>query len=373
MEKRKFENIGTETSLLGYGCMRFPEKNGEIDEVAAQALIDRAYEGGVTYYDTAAPYHGGKSEPFIGKALKKYDRSTYQLATKLPIWEIEKIKDTEKYINGQLARIGVDYVDFYLLHALDEEKWQTVLDLDIIPKIEKLQKEGKIRHFGFSFHDEYDVFEKIISYRKWDFVQLQINYIDIREQAGLKGLELAEKLGVPVIVMEPIKGGTLANLPDDVASIFKRHDPESSLSSWAMRWCASFDNIKLILSGMTEMYQLEDNLKTFGNYKPLTEQEKELVNKAAAKILSKMKNGCTDCRYCMPCPFGVNIPKNFDIWNKYSAYGNAEKAKQRWADLADGEKAKNCVKCGKCEKKCPQKISIRSDLENLQSEMDGLK
>ena len=140
MEKRKFENIGTETSLLGYGCMRFPEKNGEIDEVAAQALIDRAYEGGVTYYDTAAPYHGGKSEPFIGKALKKYDRSTYQLATKLPIWEIEKIKDTEKYINGQLARIGVDYVDFYLLHALDEEKWQTVLDLDIIPKIEKLQK-----------------------------------------------------------------------------------------------------------------------------------------------------------------------------------------------------------------------------------------
>ena len=373
MEKRTFENIGVETSLLGYGCMRFPEKDGKIDEERAQELIDRAYEGGVRYFDTAYPYHGGQSEPFIGKALKKYDRSSYLLATKLPIWEKEKISDTEEFINKQLERMGVDYVDFYLLHAIDEDKWNTVQELGIIDVIEKLQAQGKIRHFGLSFHDEYEAYEKIITARKWDFVQLQINYIDIREQAGLRGLELAEKLGIPVIVMEPVKGGTLANLPDDVAEIFGAYDPESSLSSWAMRWCASFDNVKLILSGMTEMYQVEDNLKTFGDYKPMTDEEKKLVEKAAAKILSKMRNGCTDCRYCQPCPFGVNIPKNFDIWNKCFAYENFENAKKRWAEMDDKEKAKNCVKCGKCEKKCPQKIEIRENLERLQKEMDELK
>lgn len=372
MEKRKFENMGVETSLLGYGCMRFPEKDGEIDEVAAQALIDRAYEGGVRYFDTAYPYHAGKSEPFVGKALKKYDRSSYMLATKLPIWEKEKIADTEKFVDHQLERLGMDYIDFYLLHAVDEEKWNTILELNIIDKLEKLKAEGKIKHFGLSFHDEYEAFEKIITYRKWDFVQLQINYIDIREQAGLKGLELCEKLGIPVIVMEPIKGGTLANLPEDVAKIFTSYDAESSLSSWAMRWCASFDNIKLILSGMSEMYQVEDNLKTFCDYKPLNSEEKALVAKVAEKILSKMKNGCTDCRYCQPCPLGVNIPKCFDIWNKYSAFGNVEQAKKRWSETDQKEKPQSCVKCGKCEKKCPQKIKIRDDLERLQAEMDEL-
>lgn len=372
MEKRKFENIGVETSLLGFGCMRFPEKDGEIDETAAQALIDRAYENGVRYFDTAYPYHGGKSEPFTGKALSKYERSSYMLATKLPIWEKEKIADTEKFVDHQLERLGVDYVDFYLLHAVDEAKWDVILELGIIEQLEKIKEKGKIKHFGLSFHDEYEAFEKIITYRKWDFVQLQINYIDIREQAGLKGLELCEKLGIPVIVMEPIKGGTLANLPDDVAEIFKSYEPESSLSSWAMRWCASFDNVKLILSGMSEMYQVEDNLKTFCNYKPLNEEEMALVARAAEKILSKMKNGCTDCRYCQPCPFGVNIPKCFDIWNKYSAFGNTEQAKKRWAETDDAEKPMNCTKCGKCEKKCPQKIQIREDLERLAKEMDAL-
>lgn len=372
MEKRKFENIGVETSLLGFGCMRFPEKDGEIDETAAQALIDKAYENGVRYFDTAYPYHGGKSEPFMGKAVSKYERSSYLLATKLPIWEKEKIDDTEKFIDHQLERLGVDYIDFYLLHAVDEEKWNTILELNIIDKLEKIKSKGKIKHFGLSFHDEYEAFERIITYRKWDFVQLQINYIDIREQAGLRGLELCEKLGIPVIVMEPIKGGTLANLPEDVAEIFTSYDPESSLSSWAMRWCASFDNIKLILSGMSEMYQVEDNLKTFCDYKPLNGEEKALVAKAAEKILSKMKNGCTDCRYCQPCPFGVNIPKCFDIWNKYSAFGNKEQAKKRWNEMDEKEKPQNCVKCGKCEKKCPQKIKIREDLEKLQVELDEL-
>ncbi len=373
MQKRKFENLGVEASVLGFGCMRFPTVDGKIDEVESEKLIDKAMQAGVTYYDTAYPYHGGESEPFLGKALKKYDRASYYIATKLPIWEIKSIADVEKIFNDQLERLGVDYVDFYLLHALDEAKWKTVLEFGILDYCEKLKAEGKIRYFGFSFHDEYEAFETIISYRKWDFVQLQLNYIDIREQAGLKGCELCAKLGVPIIVMEPVKGGTLAKLPDEVEAKFKSRNPEASTASWAMRWCGTLDNVKVILSGMSTMEQVEDNLKTFADFKPLDSEEKAIVQDVADTLNSRMRNACTDCRYCLPCPAGVNIPANFDRWNRYAVYGNKENAIARWADFKDEEKAHNCIECGACEDKCPQKISIREDLKQLQAEMDSLK
>ena len=374
MEYREFDKSGLKTSLLGFGCMRFPTlENGEIDEKQAEEMLDNAMKSGVTYFDTAYPYHGGASEPFTGKVLGKYPRESYYLATKLPCWEVNSLEDAKRLFEEQLKRLDKDYVDFYLLHALNRDRWRKMAELGVPQYCDELKKQGRIKHFGFSFHDGFSAFEEIITARQWDFCQIQLNYMDVDEQAGIKGYELAERLGVPVVVMEPVKGGTLANLPDDVAEIFRAYDPESSLSSWAMRWCASFDNVKLILSGMTEMYQVEDNLKTFGDYKPMTDEEKKLVEKAAAKILSKMRNGCTDCRYCQPCPFGVNIPKNFDIWNKCFAYENFENAKKRWAEMDDKEKAKNCVKCGKCEKKCPQKIEIRENLERLQKEMDELE
>lgn len=372
MKTRKFDNLGVEASLLGFGCMRFPMKDGKIDEPEAERIMDMAIAQGVNYIDTAYPYHDGESEPFVGKVLKKYDRKSFYLATKLPIWKVEKAEDVERIFNEQLERLGVDYIDFYLLHAVDLEKWHKVLDLGIIDICENLRKQGKIRFFGLSFHDELDAFKEIITYRKWDFVQLQLNYIDIREQAGMEGYEMTKELGIPVIVMEPVKGGTLAKLPPEVDSKFKSRAPHASTASWAMRWCGSLDNVRVILSGMSSAEQVEDNLKTFSDFKPLDEAEKEIVADVAATLNSRMKNNCTDCRYCLPCPAGVNIPANFDRWNKYAVYGDKENAVERWASFNDSEKAKNCIGCGACETKCPQKISIRQDLKTLQAEMDAL-
>ena len=373
MEKRKFKDLGVETSLLGYGCMRFPTVDGKINEPESEKLIDHALKNGVNYIDTAYPYHDGDSEPFLGKVLKKYDRKSFYLATKLPIWDIKTIDDVDRIFNDQLERLGVDYIDFYLFHAVDMDKWKKILEFNLIDFFEKKRAQGKIRFLGLSFHDELDAFKEIISYRKWDFVQLQLNYIDVREQAGIEGYELTEKLGIPVIVMEPVKGGTLAKLPEEVDEMFKSKLPDETTASWAMRWCGTLDNVKVILSGMTTMEQLDDNLKTSSSFKPLSDDESKTVAKVAATLNSRMRNNCTDCRYCQPCPVGVNIPANFDRWNKYAVYGNKEEALRRWKNFKDEEKAKNCVKCGACEIKCPQKINIRRDLEILQEEMDELK
>ena len=375
MRYREMGKTGVEVSTLGFGCMRLPmvENTDKIDEQEAVRIIRDGIDNGINYLDTAFFYHNGESENLVGKALKDGYREKAYVATKLPLGEVKCEDDVEKIFNTQLEKLDVDYVDFYLLHAVDMEKWKTILELGILDYCDNLKKEGKIRYFGFSFHDEYEAFEEIISYRKWDFVQLQLNYIDIREQAGLRGVELCNKLGVPIIVMEPVTGGTLAKLPDEVEAKFKAKDADATTASWAMRWCGTLEGVKVILSGMSTMDQVEDNLKTFGDFKPLDEEEKVLVKDVADTLNSRMRNGCTDCRYCMPCPAGVNIPANFDRWNKYAVYGNAEDAKNRWANLKDEEKAKNCIECGVCETKCPQKISIREDLAKLQVEMDSIK
>lgn len=372
MEKRVFQTINEEVSLLGFGGMRFPTKDGEIDYELSSKMVDIAYKNGVNYFDTAYPYHDGKSELFFGKAMKKYDRKSFFLATKMPLWAVKSREDAERIFNEQLEKLQTEYIDFYLFHAVDKGRWEQIKNLDLISFCEGKIKEGKIRHLGFSFHDEYDVFEEIITARKWDFVQVQLNYIDEREQAGLRGYELTKKLGIPVIIMEPVKGGTLARLPDEVDKLYKDYNPDASTASWAMRWCGSLDNVKLILSGMSSEEQVLDNLKTFNNFTPLNEEETALVGKVAKVLLSREKNPCTDCRYCLPCPAGVNIPANFDRWNKYHVYGDKENAVKRWTDFKDEEKAKNCVKCGLCETKCPQKINIREDLAALQTELDGL-
>lgn len=371
MEKRRFEKLGIETSLLGFGCMRFPlNADGVIDEELAERMLDLAMASGVNYYDTAYPYHNGDSEPFLGRVLDKYDRGSYYLATKLPVWKLEKKEDVENIFNEQLKRLNKDYVDFYLLHALNKDSFNKVLELGVIEVCEKLKAEGKIKYLGFSFHDDYDTFERILTYRDWDFCQIQYNYMDTDEQAGDRGYALAKEKGVPMVIMEPVKGGSLASLPEEIAFNFKEFRPKQSIASWALRWVGSHDNVKVILSGMSDMAQVEDNLKTFKNFTPLNEDEKALVADTAASLKSRIRNGCTGCRYCMPCPAGVNIPRNFSVWNHYNVYGNKEQLKQRWGALEDSEKAHNCVKCGKCEKLCPQKLSIRDNLAVLQRELD---
>ncbi len=372
MEKRKMENLGIETSLLGFGCMRFPvNADGSINEELAEEMLDKAIANGVNYIDTAYPYHGGKSEPFVGKALAKYDRSSYYLATKLPVWDVHSLEDVDRIFNEQLTRLRTDYVDFYLLHAMGRDRFHEMRDMGVISKLEEMKAAGKIKYLGFSFHDSYDAFEEMINYKDWDFCQIQLNYMDTEEQAGLKGYQLATDKGIPVVIMEPIKGGSLASFADDITARFRAMDPNASTASFALRFVGSLPGVKVILSGMSNMEQVDDNLNTFIDFKPLSDAEEKEIMDIVSLLRSRVQNGCTGCRYCMPCPAGVDIPGCFQAWNTYHMYQMYDAAKWKWeTDLGDKKQAKNCIKCGKCEAACPQKISIREDLEKVQKDFD---
>ena len=372
--KKHIDNLNIDTSLLGYGCMRFPTgPDGRIDEPRAEALLDRAYAAGVNYFDTAYPYHGGQSEEVVGRVLDKYPRDSYFLATKLPLWQINSLDDAKKLLDFQLNRLHKDYIDFYLFHAFNRERFEKMKEYGVFEYLEEEQKKGRIRFLGFSFHDSFDAFKEIIEYRKWDFCQIQYNYMDVNEQAGDDGVALAEALGVPLIIMEPVKGGSLATISGDLLSDLKKVRPDASAASWALRYVASRNNVKVVLSGMTTEEQLEDNLKTFENFEPLSEKEEKLVNELAESIRKRVFIGCTGCRYCMPCPSGVNIPRNFSIWNDYGMYSNAGSTKWKWThDLRDEEKASACVECGACEAVCPQQLEIRENLKKVLETMESL-
>ncbi len=372
MEKRKLEKLGIETSLLGFGCMRFPvTAEGKIDEPEAEKMLDKAIAAGVNYIDTAYPYHNGESEPFVGRVLKKYDRENLYLATKLPPWEVKSLEDAKRVFSKQLERLQTDYIDFYLLHAMNRGSWNEMLKLGVVEYCEQLQKEGKIRYLGFSFHDSYEAFEEIINYRDWDFCQIQLNYMDVDEQAGMKGYKLAEEKQVPLVIMEPIKGGTLAAFSEDLTAKLNAVTPNASTASFALRWVGSLPNVKVILSGMSTMEQVDDNLSTFTEFKPLCEKEYETIAEVVDTLKSRVQNGCTGCRYCMPCPAGVNIPGNFKVWNTYHTYQNYNVVKWSWEnELGEAKQAKNCIQCGKCEQACPQKLNIREDLKKVQEDLD---
>ncbi|MCD8118251.1 MAG: aldo/keto reductase [Lachnospiraceae bacterium] len=372
MEKRKMDKLGIETSLLGFGCMRFPKnEDGSINEELSEQMLDLAMASGVNYYDTAYPYHDGESEKFLGKVLDKYDRDSYILTTKLPLFDISTLKEAEEIFEVQMERLHKDYVDFYLLHAMDGKKFQTVKELGLLDFMERLKKEGRIRHIGFSFHDKYEAFEEILTGYDWDVCQIQYNYMDTKENPGDRGYELAEKMGIPVIVMEPVRGGLLAEFSEDIEGKFRAVQPELSTASWALRWVASHPGVKVILSGMSSMEQVQDNLNTFTNYKPMTEQELATVDDVVATLHARVQNDCTGCRYCMPCPAGVNIPRNFRLWNMYHMYRKYRVVRGPWEHTKETEFPKNCIECGRCEKYCPQKIHIREDLKKVQRDLDG--
>lgn len=372
MEIRSMDKLGIKTSLLGFGCMRFPlTKEGTIDEAEAERMLIEAKRRGVNYFDTAYPYHNGESEPLVGKILNQFPRDSYFLATKLPVWLVNSLEDAKRLFAEQLMRLQKDYVDFYLLHAMNNQRFHQMRDLGVISYLEELQKEGKIRYLGFSFHDEYATFEEMILYKDWDFCQIQLNYMDTEEQAGIKGYELAKEKGIPVIVMEPVKGGSLARFGEDINAMFRNIDPNRSIASFALRWVAALDQVKVILSGMSNWEQVEDNLNTFSDYLPLTKEELSQIDEIVQVLESRVQNGCTGCNYCMPCPFGVNIPLNFKVWNTYHVYHNYDAISWTWEkEMAESEKAANCVLCGKCETLCPQQITIREDLKLVQRDLD---
>ncbi len=372
MEFREFEKLGIKTSLLGFGCMRFPlNKDGSIDEVRSEQMLDAAYRRGVNYFDTAYVYHEGNSELFTGRILDKYDRSTYYLATKLPIWAVETVADAERIFREQLKKLHKDYIDFYLLHSFNRETFDKMVRLGILEYMDRLKAEGKIKYLGFSFHDDYEAFEHILRFRSWDFCQIQLNYMDTEIQAGMKGYQLAQELEIPLVIMEPVKGGSIAKLPDTAAAIFESANPGKSPASWALRWVGSLPNVKVILSGMSDETQVADNLETFEHFTPLSSTEYQTIEKVALILKNRVRNGCTGCSYCMPCPAGVDIPRSFDLWNDYGRYGNKGDIRWQWTfNFEEDKKAKNCADCGQCEEACPQKLSIREHLKQVQSEFD---
>lgn len=373
MEYRELKN-GYKSSLLGYGCMRFPvlEDGKTVNETEARKLLLKAYNNGVTYFDTAWPYHDGQSEVIVGKVMSELPRKSYYLATKMPAWFVNSKEDAIDVFAKQLEHLKTDYIDFYLLHAMNKDSYKKMKDLGVVDLLAEYKAEGKIKNYGFSFHDGYEAFETIIKDRKWDFCQIQFNYVDKDTQATMKGYELAKKLDIPLVIMEPVKGGSLASIPKELISGMEKFREGMSPAAWALSWVGTFDNVKVILSGMTTMEQLDDNLKTFNNFKALSKAEMDGMEEINKEISARSMNGCTGCRYCMPCPMGVNIPRNFSIWNNYHKFQNKGEAQWNWSSMPEEERPYSCVKCGKCETMCPQKISIRGDLEKVGKEMKEL-
>lgn len=364
--KIKIENQEKDVSLLGFGCMRFPLKDGEIDKVESKKMMDYAIKHGVNYIDTAYPYHGGKSELFVKEVIKEYDRESFYLADKLPLWECETEEDVDKIFHEQLDKCGVDYFDFYLIHAVNKDRLKKTKDLNVLKHLETYRKEGKIRNIGFSFHDDLKTFKQWVDLYDWDFCQIQLNYMDIHHQQGIRGYKILAEKDIPVIVMEPVKGGNLVNFNDEIADEFHKLDPNKSIVSWAFRWVGTLSNVKVILSGMSTMEHVKENVKTFSPFVPLTETEQDKIKEIRQKILSYSEVDCTSCNYCMPCPHGVNIPGNFRVFNGHAMYHNDKHTSWQISNLDNKDAfADACIECNECLPKCPQNIAIPTELSRF--------
>ena len=375
MKYRKFGKLDIELSAFGVGCMRLPivgDDKTKIDEAEAIKMIRRAIDGGVTYVDTAYPYHGGNSEYVVGKALKDGYRERVHLATKLPIWLCEKPEDLQKYFDEQLSKLQTDHIDFYLVHALSKERWDNAKKLGITDFLTKLKNEGKIKYACFSFHDKYEVFEEIINDYDWDMCQIQYNFMDINNQAGTKGLELAGSKGIPVVIMEGLLGGRLAKAPANVQKLYDEFETKRSPVEWAFRWLCNHPEVATVLSGVSNMEQVEDNLRIFDTVEvgAMDEKELKLMSDVRDAYNSLIKVPCTACQYCMPCPNGVDIPKTFAVWNNASLYDGKEKGHENFeAMVKEGKDPRQCVACGACEAVCPQHINIIEMLKKATEEI----
>ncbi|MBR3628395.1 MAG: aldo/keto reductase [Elusimicrobia bacterium] len=377
---KKFRNL--DISAIGFGLMRLPQKLGEPNVAATQAMVDYAMEHGINYYDTAWFYHGGKSELTAGKVLKKYPRNSYYLADKLPLRLLDTKEQVLQFFGEQLRRCQVDYFDFYLAHNINKSEWETLKKCNVYEQLSQKKKEGKIKYLGFSIHDTPELLEEVISTYKWDFVQLPINLIDWEktDSSGWYGVnakkqyEIATKAGIPVVVMNPLKGGQLSTLNKAAVDLLKKEDPKASPSSWSLRYVASLENVFCVLSGMTEMEHMVDNVNTFINFKPLTEKEQKVLSNAIAVYKSSGAITCTYCQYCTGCPIGIDIPKNFNIYNEYKADNKKDKFIAAYESIKEENRADKCINCGICKPKCPQKLDIPNLLKevgNIYKEIKG--
>lgn len=372
---RKFGKTNEMVSILGFGCMRLPllpgGKFSDINEELAIEMIRHAIDAGVNYIDTAYPYHGtgmaspGQSEPLVAKALKDGYREKVKVATKLPSWLVKSRADMDRLLNEQLERLQTDYIDFYLVHNINTHVWPILKDNNVGEFLDAALSDGRIRHAGFSFHDRLTLFKEAVDYYDWSFCQIQYNYLDETFQAGREGFEYAAAKGLGIAIMEPLRGGKLAsNLPNEVIDIFANAAGNRTPVDWALRWVWSHPEAAVVLSGMSNMVQVLENLQSANDAGNISPEELKVVDAVKDIFRKKTKVDCTTCGYCMPCPSGVNIPGCFSAYNNLAMFGNDD-GYHAW--LSPQQKASNCVECGECEKHCPQGIAVIDELKNVKA------
>ncbi|MBQ3529942.1 MAG: aldo/keto reductase [Oscillospiraceae bacterium] len=376
MKYRK-DKYGNEISTLGFGCMRFQRSGGSIDMAEAERELMAAIDAGVNYFDTAYIYPG--SEAVIGEIFAKNNvREKIYIATKLPHYLIKSREGMERLFKEHLKRLKTDYIDYYLMHMLtDVQTWEKLKKLGILEFLEEKKASGAIRQIGFSYHGNTDMFCKLVDAYDWDFCQIQYNYMDEHSQAGRRGLQYAHEKGLPVIIMEPLRGGKLVNrLPQKAREIFENYPVKRTPAQWAFRWLWDQKEVTCVLSGMNSMEMLSDNVKTASETEigELGEKEQQMLKQVVSAINAGMKVGCTGCGYCMPCPKGVDIPGAFAAYNRLASEGKFAGLKEHFmcsAARQDSTAAYNCIGCGKCETHCPQGIQIRQELKNVQKALEG--
>ena len=369
--------LGESIKKLGFGLMRLPMLGEEIDIEQVKKMADTFMSKGFTYFDTAYVYIGGKSEVALKEAVvDRYPRDSIQCATKLPLWDLMGAAEMESTFQESLDRAGLKYYDFYLLHAMDHTKVKKADEIDAWGFMKRIKEEGRAKHIGFSFHDSAEVLEGILaSHPEMEFVQLQINYADWEDDnvQSRKCYEVARKYNVPVIIMEPVKGGSLATMPEEIQKLYREANPELSVPSWAVRYAASLDGVITVLSGMSNEEQLNDNVSYMENFQPLSDAERETVQKAVEILNTLPTIPCTGCKYCVDgCPQKINIPGIFEAMNEYILYNNLERAKHSYENaVKEGGKASDCIQCGACEAHCPQHIGIIETLEKAAATLEG--
>lgn len=364
-------------SKLGFGLMRLPkDKQGQIKLDEVQRMVDSYMERGFNYFDTAYVYEG--SEEAIRQTLvEKYPRDVYTLADKLPAWKLTCQEDVERIFQESLNRTGVDYFDFYLLHSVEKSHYPTYEKYQCFDFIQEMKKQGKIKYMGFSFHDDADFLDKVLTeHPEIDFVQLQLNYLDWENGViqSRRNYEVARKHHKPIIVMEPIKGGTLASFSDDIEKIYKDYAPQKSIASWALRYVASLEGVMTILSGMSNAQQMNDNLDTMTHFEKINNEEAKLIKQVTDQVLSYPTIPCTKCRYCTPgCPMHIQIPDLFTAYNSAKMYGENRRYDTYYKDHSTGDyqPAKACIACGQCESVCPQHLEIISLLKEVSEVFDS--
>lgn len=381
MQYRTVPKNGDRLSALGFGAMRLPTRMGRIDEERAIRQIRSAIDRGVNYIDTAYPYHNGESEKLLAKALADGYRERVFIADKLPPWLVKSREDMDHILDVQLKRLGTDHIDYYLLHTLDAKSWKKLCEMDVFSFLESARDAGKIKNIGFSFHGDRKTFKEIIDAWDWTFCQIQYNYLDEETQAGTEGLEYAAEKGLAVMIMEPLRGGMLArNVPAEVQTIFESSDAGRTPAGWGLRWIWDHPEVTVVLSGMNDEENITENIETCEEALPgaMTDAEHAVVAQVAASYKAKIQVNCTGCAYCMPCPFGVNIPQCFSLYNQYHMGGNRMMTRAFYILQLIGfddhtSNATQCKNCGKCVKACPQGIAIPDEMKKVASDLDGLQ